>query len=77
MKVRINASEYIVPTCATAQEIMHVADIDWKKYRLILVKELTVKQKFREVIDDGLRIDVDNIEGFLRFETVSRQALQG
>ena len=77
MKVRINASEYTVPTCATAQEIMHVAGIDFKKHRLMLVKEVIEKQKFREVIDDGLRIDVDNIEGFLRFETVSRQALQG
>ena len=77
MKVRINAREYTVPTCATAQEIMFAADINYKKYRLILVKELTVKQKFREVVSDSQRIDVDNIDGFLRFETVSRRALQG
>ena len=77
MKVRINASEYIVPTCATAQEIMHVAGIDWKKHRLMLVKELIEKRKYREVVNDSQRIDVDNIEGFLRFEVVSRQALQG
>ena len=77
MKVRINAREYTVPTCATAQEIMHVAGIDWKKYRLMLVKEVIEKRKYREVVNDSQRIDVDNIDGFLRFETVSRRALQG
>ena len=77
MKVRVDNLDVEVMTGMTGSELLAAAGRSVEEYKLVVVKKHYDVVNLREFIPPGRSIDPTKIKGLVRFETVSRKAVQG